>query len=359
MIVEWLLFLMAMAMEPVLTGGAPAVDISKMRQLARKNNVTCILVFGDSSVDPGNNNILRTPMKGNFPPYGINFFGGRPTGRFTNGRLATDFIAEALGYTKAIPAFLDPAVKKFDLRYGVSFASAASGYDDFTANISNVLSVRQQLDYFLHYKIHLREAVGKKAANEIIRNSIVVMSMGTNDFIQNYYLDPTRSKQYTIEQYLNFLITRMSRTFQVMHKLGLRKLVTVGVPPVGCMPIVKTIMDTTSCYEEYNRVSSTFNSKIKHTLEAIMASTGMKTAFVDAYGIILNAIDNPKRYGITEISKGCCGTGTVEYGNSCKGMSTCKDPSKYVFWDAVHPTEKMYKIIADEAIASLTTYFLS
>lgn len=48
----------------------------------------------------------------------------------SNGRLATDFIAEAFGYTKIILAFLDPNLKPADLPHGVSFASAASGYGE-------------------------------------------------------------------------------------------------------------------------------------------------------------------------------------------------------------------------------------
>ena len=59
--------------------------------------------------------------------------------------------------------------------------------------------------------------------------------------------------------------------------------------------------------------------------------------------------------GFVEASKGCCGTGEVEYGDSCRGMNTCSDPNKYVFWDAVHPTQKMYKIIADDAIESIAS----
>lgn len=50
-----------------------------------------IFVFGDSTVDPGNNNYIRTLIKGNFPPYGNNFVNQTPTGRFTNGRLITDY----------------------------------------------------------------------------------------------------------------------------------------------------------------------------------------------------------------------------------------------------------------------------
>lgn len=63
--------------------------------------------------------------------------------------------------------------------------------------------------------------------------------------------------------------------------------------------------------------------------------------------------------GFVEGSKGCCGTGTTEYGDTCGGMSTCSDADKYVFWDAVHPTEKIYKIIADAAIESIARELIS
>jgi len=61
--------------------------------------------------------------------------------------------------------------------------------------------------------------------------------------------------------------------------------------------------------------------------------------------------------GFVEGSKGCVGTGTIEYADSCKGVHSCSDPDKYVFWDAVHPTQKMYKLIAEEAIASFIHNF--
>lgn len=51
---------------------------------------TTMLVFGDSMVDPGN--WLQTAAKANFLPYGMNFDGGNPTGRFSNGRLITDIL---------------------------------------------------------------------------------------------------------------------------------------------------------------------------------------------------------------------------------------------------------------------------
>lgn len=53
--------------------------------------VPALFIFGDSVVDAGNNNNLYTVVKSNFPPYGRDFKDHMPTGRFCNGKLASDF----------------------------------------------------------------------------------------------------------------------------------------------------------------------------------------------------------------------------------------------------------------------------
>ena len=52
--------------------------------------VPAVLTFGDSTVDVGNNDYLHTILKANFPPYGRDFANHVATGRFCNGKLATD-----------------------------------------------------------------------------------------------------------------------------------------------------------------------------------------------------------------------------------------------------------------------------
>jgi hypothetical protein len=100
-----------------------------------RNHVPAVIVFGDSSVDSGNNNKIATLLKSNFKPYGRDFEGGRPTGRFCNGRVPPDFIAEAFGVKKNIPAYLDPAYTIDDFVTGVCFASAGTGYDNATSDV--------------------------------------------------------------------------------------------------------------------------------------------------------------------------------------------------------------------------------
>jgi len=98
--------------------------------------VPAVIVFGDSTVDTGNNNGIGTILKSDFPPYGRDMAGGaKPTGRFCNGRLPPDFISEALGLPPLVPAYLDPAYGIQDFAQGVCFASAGTGLDNKTAGV--------------------------------------------------------------------------------------------------------------------------------------------------------------------------------------------------------------------------------
>lgn len=100
---------------------------------AKAARVTAVIVFGDSTVDTGNNNVVATMLKSNFPPYGRDL--GAATGRFCNGRLPPDFMSEALGLPPLVPAYLDPAYGIADFARGVCFASAGTGLDNATAGV--------------------------------------------------------------------------------------------------------------------------------------------------------------------------------------------------------------------------------
>jgi ABC-type enterochelin transport system substrate-binding protein len=75
------------------SSGGTTKKKSVEKKTGKKKKVSALVVFGDSIVDPGNNNAISTIIKANFPPYGHDFGQDhRPTGRFCNGRIPTDFI---------------------------------------------------------------------------------------------------------------------------------------------------------------------------------------------------------------------------------------------------------------------------
>ncbi|KAL6848404.1 hypothetical protein ACP4OV_021698 [Aristida adscensionis] len=249
---------------------------------------TTMLVFGDSTVDPGNNNQLQTAAKANFLPYGMSFFGGKPTGRFTNGRLITDILAEKLGIARSIPGFLDPKLKPGHLRTGVSFASAGSGYDDATAKRSNVLSFSNQIEDLWQYKRDLQKLAGPRSAERLVRKATFFISAGTTDLLF-HYIASKQSAEDSQMQYENQLITHVTNYTQVMRKLGGRRFVFIGVPPIGCLPIVRALTGADNCHGNMNLLATSFNKKLVKMVQLLKNEPDTRAIFIEVYAIIAKA----------------------------------------------------------------------
>ena len=179
-----------------------------------------IFVFGDSSVDTGNNNYFRTGPRGNHLPYGKDFPGHIPTGRYSNGKLTPDFLASMLGIKETVPPFLDPNLSKYDLQTGVNFASAGSGFDDLTTIASGAISMFKQVDLLKKYIVRLKGIVGEKEAKKLISGSLYFTSVGTNDFLI-FYDTPTRRSQFNVSGYQDFILNRTQIFYKVSMHLSL------------------------------------------------------------------------------------------------------------------------------------------
>ncbi|XP_068640787.1 GDSL esterase/lipase EXL3-like [Aristolochia californica] len=321
----------------------------------KKDKVPALIVFGDSIVDSGNNNGLKTIVKCNFPPYGRDFPQQQPTGRFSNGRIPSDMIASALGVKDLVPAYLDPYLTPEDLLTGVSFASGAAGYDPLTSQLMSVLTLDDELKLFREYQTKLKTIAGEKRASSIINDSIYLVIIGTDDFANSYFSTPFRKKQFDIPSYTDFLVQKASKFYQGLYELGARKMIIVGLPPIGCVPSQRTLSGgiERQCQDVYNEAAQLTNSKLSKVVSNLPATLpGSRMVYADIYNILLELVLYPSKYGFKVSEKGCCGTGTVEVSVLCNELdpTTCTDVSDYVFWDSYHPTQKAYEIIAGTVI---------
>ncbi|KAF2324715.1 hypothetical protein GH714_016452 [Hevea brasiliensis] len=187
-------------------------------KLPPNTTVPAILVFGDSIVDTGNNNNLQTIVKCNFPPYGIDFKGGIPTGRFCDGKVPSDIIAEELGIKDTVPAYLDPTVTPADLATGVTFASGGTGYDPMTPKLASVISLADQLEHFNEYIQKLIGFVGEEKTNFILANSLYLLVAGSDDIANTYFVLRARKLQYDVPAYTD-LMANSASTFVQVFKL--------------------------------------------------------------------------------------------------------------------------------------------
>ncbi|KAK8945971.1 GDSL esterase/lipase EXL3 [Platanthera guangdongensis] len=324
--------------------------------------VPAVILFGDSIVDPGNNNDMVTLAKGNFPPYGRDFIGHVPTGRFSNGKIPGDLIASSLGVKETVPAYVGQNLGDEDLLTGVSFASGASGYDPMTPILTSVISMLDQLKFFDEYKEKLAAIVGEERKNNIISESLFVVCSGTNDLTNTYYLFPFRRAHYDITSYINFLVNKASGFLLKLHQMGARKIAYVGLPPIGCLPFQRTVAGgfLRECASSRNEAAMLYNSKITTELKRLDTNFGdTQLVYMDIYTILLDLVQRPSFYGFEVSDKGCCGTGELEAAVFCNPtLPTCQDDSKYVFWDSYHPTERAYKIIVDYLLQMNLKYLM-
>lgn len=311
--------------------------------------VPALIVFGDSIVDTGNNNNLNTLVKSNFPPYGKDFQGGIPTGRFCNGKVPCDFIAEELGIKELVPPYLDPTLSPGDLLTGVCFASGGSGYDPLTPRLVSVLSFSDQLEYFKEYIEKLKMHVGEDKTNFILANSLYLVVAGSDDIANTYFTLRARTS-YDIPAYTDLMANSAFNFLKELYGLGARRIGVFSSPPIGCVPAQKTLAGgmTRDCAENYNQAEQLFNEKLSAKVDSLTSSLpGSKIVYIDVYNPFLDLVQNPQKYGFEVANNGCCGTGNIEVAILCNRLTstTCRDDSSYVFWDSYHPTEKAYKVL--------------
>ncbi|KAF3450664.1 hypothetical protein FNV43_RR06753 [Rhamnella rubrinervis] len=318
--------------------------------------VPAIITFGDSAVDVGNNDYLPTLFKANYPPYGRDFINHQPTGRFCNGKLATDITAETLGFKTYAPAYLSPQASGKNLLIGANFASAASGYDEKAAVLNHAIPLSQQLGYFKEYKGKLAKVAGDKKAASIIKDSIYILSAGNSDLLQNYYVNPLLNSVYTPDQYSSYLVGLFTSFVKNLYGLGGRKLGVTSLPPLGCLPAARTLFGyhESGCVSRINTDAQGFNKKISSAAASLQKQLpGLTIVVFDIFKPLYDVVNSPSKYGFTEATRGCCGTGTVETTSflcNSKSIGTCPNATQYVFWDSVHPSQAANQILADALI---------
>ncbi|GFP79737.1 GDSL esterase/lipase at5g45960 [Phtheirospermum japonicum] len=330
------------------------VSIAEPRKLYRPfgNSVSAVLIFGDSTVDPGNNNYVNTLFKSNFAPYGTDFFNRVATGRFTDGRPKINKLTVSyVGIKEYMPAYLDPNLSVEDLRTGVSFASGGSGFDPVTAQISSVIPVQKQLEYFKEYKKKLEDSIGIEGAKSVISKAAFLISAGTNDMIISYFGSPFGRATYNITTYQQSLLQNVQQFLQELTAEGARVIGIVGLPPLGCIPIVITLTSGDAwglrpCNDTLSLVALDYNKKLQNIVLGAKRNSNSTIIYADIYNPLKDMIQNPSKYGFENTNAGCCGSGFVETTFMCNPKSVvCPDPSKYVFFDSVHPTEATYNYL--------------
>ncbi|XP_072955739.1 GDSL esterase/lipase At5g33370-like [Typha angustifolia] len=318
-------------------------------------------VFGDSLVDNGNNNYLATTARADAPPYGIDYPTHRPTGRFSNGLNIPDLISEYLGAESTLP-YLSPDLRGEKLLVGANFASAGIGIlNDTGIQFVNIIRISRQLQFFEEYQRKLASLVGQPQAKRLVNQALVLVTLGGNDFVNNYYLVPfsARSREFSLPDYVRYIISEYKKILARIHDLGARRVMVTGTGPLGCVPAELAERSLTGeCDPELMRAADLFNPQLVQILKELNAQIGSDVFIsANAFRMHFDYISNPQAYGFVTSKVACCGQGPYNGIGLCTiASNVCANRNEYAFWDAYHPTEKANRIIVRQMMTGSTDY---
>ncbi|XP_050231492.1 GDSL esterase/lipase 2-like [Mercurialis annua] len=319
-----------------------------------QKNDAALFIFGDSLLDAGNNNYIKNPIgRVNFWPYGKTFF-NYPTGRFSDGRIIPDFIAEYL----KLP-FISPYLEPGNDHYtnGVNFASGGAGALVGTYP-GRVINLETQVVNFKKVKKQLRQELGDEETKALLSRAIFLISIGSNDYVSPFSTNSTVLHQYTRQDYVGMVIGNLTVVLKEMYKHGGRKFAIIGLTELGRVPLMKAlserINDSGGSLKEVTALAKLHNRELAKALEELETEQeGFKYSNFDIYTSANDRIDNPSKFGFKEGKEACCGSGPFRGFTSCGGKGAikeyelCENPSDYLFFDGVHPTEKFNNQLAN------------
>jgi hypothetical protein len=167
--------------------------------------------------------------------------------------------------------------------------------------MQNVIPLWKEVEYYKEYQNKLRAHVGHNKATEILTEALYLISLGTNDFLENYYIFPRRQIQFTVQQYQDFLVGLSENFMRELYSLGVRKASLTGLPPMGCLPLERAtnFMGQHDCVEEYNSVAVEFNLKLSNMVAKLNQELpGYRVRFTEnVYQLLYQMIRTPSKYG--------------------------------------------------------------
>ncbi|XP_062088462.1 GDSL esterase/lipase 5-like [Humulus lupulus] len=334
---------------------SPVCESNTVFSPTSEKHGVAFFMFGDSYLDAGNNNYLNTTTlaQANFWPYGETYF-KFPTGRFSDGRLISDFLAEYANLP-LIPPFLQPGFRHY--YDGVNFASSGAGALVETFQ-GSVIDLKTQLRNYKEVEAWLRKKLGSVGAELALSKAVYLVSIGTNDYLSLALNNSTILYTYSSQsQYVGMVIGNLTAVIKDIYDIGGRKFGFINLPELGCLPGVRIVKEETKgkCFEEASSITNLHNEALSKLLNKLSKqSKGFKYSLYDFNTNIRKRMILPSHYGFKEGKSACCGTGEFRGVFSCGGKrivkeyQLCENPSDHVFWDSFHLTEMVHKQFADE-----------
>jgi len=269
-----------------------------------------LVIFGDSLSDEGN---FYLASGGALPPAPLYF-----NGRFSNGPVWTERLASAMNEPNPLPSLIGGTNYAFN-------GARASGVSPYLTP-----DLVTQVDTYLL-------ANGGKADPK----DLFVIWAGANDI----FYGSASGEIYFIPE----AVQAISGAIRDLYDAGARNIVVLDLPLLGQTPFFNTVPAASSAL---NAATTAFNSQLGAQLQSLRRDLRRVCIADVKVSQLFQAVTRaPKLFGLRNVADSATLFDPVTglgYAPAPKA-----DPSRYLFWDSIHPTAQGHKIIAAYAFIDI------
>ena len=286
-----------------------ALALTSVSVVAGPISFSDIYVFGDSLSDTGN---TRSQVPGGSIPFVAALAGYGSNGRFSNGPVWHEYLADALGTQRATNS----------TGGGNNFAYGGARIDKAVGPSAGLLT--QNTQYF-----------NRQAGAPSDPDALFVAWAGGNDMrdlVGN--ADPLAAVNAQLNSWFDML--------GGLLKDGVKTLLVPNLPDLGSIPEFRTGLDSLSG----TAVSTAWNQGLEQGLYELNKTTDASIFYFDVFGLFNNLLNDPNAFGFTNTTGECRSVVVVIFVPS---EQSCQNPGEFVFWDQIHPTTAAHDYLGKQA----------
>uniref|UniRef100_A0ACD5XSX6 Uncharacterized protein n=1 Tax=Avena sativa TaxID=4498 RepID=A0ACD5XSX6_AVESA len=356
-----LLVVAGAATSPAAAAPAPADGCKSERENGSKKRrqEPPLWVFGDSYADTGNlGDLGRELTHAWYDPYG-DTFPRRPAGRFSDGRVLTDFVARALGMRTPVAYKVRRRASRQKLARGMNFAVGGAGVLD-TGNFQRNISA--QIDLFQAMQKQRRRGCDASDNKDDTAGTALVVVSG-NDYA--YAADKDNGTSAAIAYIPTVVRELREQLRRLRDEAGMRRVVVTNLHPMGCTPVFTRPLDYAGCDPLANAGAAQHNAALGSVL-AKLDPANATFLLLDVHApfaaFLLDDNSSSSSTRFTSPLRPCCesfspdGYCGEQDENGTRQYTLCDDPRRHFFWDDVHPTQAAWAAVAATFRATVKSF---
>lgn len=135
---------------------------------------------------------------------------------------------------------------------------------------------------------------------------------------------------------------------------GARRVLVLNIPFIAGTPYAKDLGPEGAAVVD--KMTRAFNDQLAQALQGVP-----EVRLADAYGLLVDMINNPGKYGLTNVTDVACGPNAFSPSPTVNGTAVaCNksnllpgDRSRYLLADAIHPTPYAHRLFSDFAVEQM------